>query len=455
MLYAVVDIETTGGFAESNGITEIAIHLHDGVKTIDTYTTLIDPGRDIPGYISGFTGITNEMVAKAPSFDNVAHKIFDLLDNNVFVAHNVNFDYSFVKHQLAMSGYDLNVKKLCTVRYSRKIYPGLKSYSLGNICGYLGIDINDRHRANGDAEATVILLEKLLQKDDGSVLKSFLKKGSKEYLLPPNLPKEQFENLPATTGVYYFHDDQGKIIYVGKAVQIQKRVGQHFGGNTTAKQKQDFLRNIHSITYTECATELMALILESVEIKKHWPAFNRAQKHIDFSFGLYSYEDQHGYIRICIDRIRKNLKAISTYRNLSDAMHSLEKTLIAFSLCPKLCGIDRSKEPCLPSVCNGACEQKESVIAYNKKASAAIEALSDMESFAIISHGFTPDEISCVLIENGVFYGMGYIPHDMKINSVNDLKEFISPMKANLFIRELLDSDSIQNWGKKISLSIS
>lgn len=454
-MYAVVDIETTGGYAESNGITEIAIYVHDGNNVVDQFCSLIDPGRHIPTYISGFTGITNEMVEKAPSFENVAHKIYDLLENNVFVAHNVNFDYSFVKNQLSIAGYNLNVKKLCTVRYSRKVFPGLKSYSLGNICGHLGIHINDRHRAGGDAEATVKLLEILMKTDDGSVLSSFLKKGSKEYLLPPNLPKEVFLQLPQATGVYYFHDEHGKIIYVGKAIQIQKRVAQHFGGNSTRKQKQDFLRNIHSVSYTECATELMALILESIEIKKHWPEFNRAQKHLDFPFALYSYEDRHGYLRICIDRIRKNLKALATFKTMGEALNQLQHILIAYELCPKLCNIDQSKTPCDDAVCHGACEQKEGVSDYNKRAEAAIEELSGMESFAIVGDGLHPDELSCVLIERGVFYGMGYIPHNTPVKEMDELKEFIQPMRANFFIRELLESESVAQWGKKVVLQHS
>ena len=454
-MYAIVDIETTGGYARSNGITEIAIYLHDGTTVIDEFVTLIDPGRDIPNYIAGFTGITNEMVAKAPSFDNVAHRIFDMLEHAVFVAHNVNFDYSFIHNQLALSGYELKSKKLCTVRYSRKIFPGLASYSLGNICAHLNIPISARHRAGGDAEATVKLFELLLANDDGSVLKSFLKKGSKEYLLPPNLPKEQFDKLPLTTGVYYFHNEHGKVIYVGKAVQIQKRVGQHFGGNSTTKQKQDFLRNIHAVTYTECATELMALILESIEIKKHWPEFNRAQKHLDYPYGLYAYEDQHGYLRICIDRKRKNLQSLATFKSMNEALMQLKQLLLSYELCPKLCNIDLTKTPCDDTVCRGACQQKEDVAVYNKRAYAAIEELSGLESFAILGKGFNEDEMSCVLIEKGLFYGMGYLPTSTPLNEINELKTFIQPMRSNFFIRELLGSESISDWGKKVVLQNS
>ena len=149
-MYAIVDIETTGSYAAANGITEISIHIFDGNKVVEIFETLINPCQTIPRYIQAMNGITDEMVAQAPTFDKVADKIHALLDGKIFIAHNVNFDYSFVKSHLAEYGYVYNSKKLCTVRLSRKIFPGFPSYSLGNICHSLGISIRDRHRAGGD-----------------------------------------------------------------------------------------------------------------------------------------------------------------------------------------------------------------------------------------------------------------------------------------------------------------
>lgn len=451
-MYAIVDIETTGGYAEANGITEIAIFVHDGSRVVDSFCTLIDPGRPIPNYISGFTGITNEMVEKAPSFENVAHRVFEMLEHRVFVAHNVNFDYSFIRNQLAQSGYHLQAKKLCTVRYSRKIYPGLSSYSLGNICAHLGISISSRHRAGGDAEATVKLLENLLATDDGSVLKSFLKRGSKEYMLPPNLPREQFDTLPEKTGVYYFHDETGKVIYVGKAVNLRKRVGQHFSGQSTGSKRQDFMREIHAITYTEYATELMALIQESIEIKKHWPRHNRAQKHLDYAYAIYQYEDQNGYLHLCIDRIRKMVKPLTTFRTRAEATERLQKLTLEFDLCPKFCHLTESSSTCNDQVCRGACRQEESVYLYNQRAGEAICALEWADSYAIIGKGRMEDEVSCILIDQGRFYGMGYISGQSPEPNIDSLREVIQPQRENFFIRELIDSDALAKWGRKIKL---
>lgn len=162
-MYAIVDIETTGGFTSGNQITEIAILTHDGQRVVSIYQTLVNPGRSIPSYITGLTGISNAMVASAPDFSEVAETIFSLLGSRIFVAHNVNFDFQFVRQALSMSGFNLNCDKICTISLSRKLFPGQPSYSLGRLCENMGIALEDRHRAYGDAKATSILFEKLLE----------------------------------------------------------------------------------------------------------------------------------------------------------------------------------------------------------------------------------------------------------------------------------------------------
>src|ERR1700743_77967 len=223
-MYAIVDIETTGGHASANGITEIAICIHDGKEVVKRYSTLVNPHREIPIYIQALTGISNDMVENAPSFGQVAHEIYQLLNGQIFVAHNVNFDYSFVRYHLGEAGYELQSNKLCTVRLGRKILPGLPSYSLGKLCRHLGIDNESRHRAAGDANATAILFSLLLQNDNGNHIWEALQQRSREQVLPANLPKDDIDQLPYTPGVYYFHNEKGKVIYVGKARNIKKRV---------------------------------------------------------------------------------------------------------------------------------------------------------------------------------------------------------------------------------------
>ncbi|MGZ3853900.1 MAG: 3'-5' exonuclease, partial [Flavisolibacter sp.] len=180
MIYAIVDIETTGGYAAANGIIEISIKVFDGEKVVEEFETLVNPNQAIPKYIQGFTGINNEMVQDAPVFEEVAEKVYTYLQGNVFVAHNVNFDYSFVKSHLEFYGYSFNAKKLCTVRLARQIFPGLPSYSLGNLCDSLDINLTNRHRAGGDADATVVLFKKLLDNDSRGIIPASLHRNSKE-----------------------------------------------------------------------------------------------------------------------------------------------------------------------------------------------------------------------------------------------------------------------------------
>ena len=252
-MYAIVDIETTGGHAIANGITEIAIVLHNGAVIEGKFHTMINPGMAIPRHISALTGITNEMVYDAPRFEQVAGRIFNLLQDRVFVAHNVNFDYSFIRHQLKQAGYELNARKLCTVRMSRKVFPGFASYSLGNICRDLNISITNRHRAMGDTMATVQLFERVLGSDTSGIVTAMLRGRNKEQYLPPHLHAPDIEQLPGKAGVYYFYNQKKKIVYVGKATNLQQRVKSHFSNNDSSKRKQEFLRNIHSVSFKVCS----------------------------------------------------------------------------------------------------------------------------------------------------------------------------------------------------------
>ena len=286
-MYAIVDIETTGGYAANNAITEVAIVLYDGNHQVKRFESLVNPGIPIPSYVQTLTGITDSMVSDAPTFDDLAEEIYEMLDDAIFVAHNVNFDYSFLKYQLKASGFELKDRKLCTVRLSRKVFPGFPSYSLGNLCRQLGIDISNRHRAGGDVDATVRLFGKILISDTQGHVQAMLKVKSREQYLPMNLPAVQLDNLPMVPGVYYFHDQKGKIIYVGKAKNIRKRVCSHFSNNKPGKQKQEFLRNIYSVTHQTTGTELIAYLLECIEIKQRWPLYNRCLKRFEQTYGLY------------------------------------------------------------------------------------------------------------------------------------------------------------------------
>jgi len=453
-MYAIVDIETTGGYAAAHGITEISILISDGNKVVEKFETLINPRQSIPRYIQAMTGITDEMVAGAPLFEEVAKTIYNFLHDKIFVAHNVNFDYSFVKTHLTAAGYEFNTKRLCTVRLSRKIFPGFHSYSLGKLCNSLDIQIEDRHRAGGDAAATVKVFHKLLQHDTHQHIARSLQRSSKEQVLPPNVPKEHFDQLPYLPGVYYFHNEKGKIIYVGKAKNIRYRVNSHFSNHLDSRQKQNFLRHTHAISFQTCGSELMACILESSEIKRLWPIFNYSQKRWEDVYGIFTYEDQNAYLRLAIEKNKKNLTPFHSFHYLVDGHSVLRKLISEFNLCPRLCFMQTSGEPC-GSGCFGACEQKEKPGEYNKRVEDAIQSLSSRPSYAIVDKGLNGNDQSCILVLNGKLYGMGYIPEDAKILETETLKDYLQPYKENSFIHNLINSYAARYPSKIIMLNNS
>jgi len=456
MLYAVVDIETTGGYAASNGITEIAVFVTDGMHVVREFHTLLNPYYTIPRFVESLTGITNAMVADERDFKSIADELYELLQDKIFVAHNVNFDYSFVKHHFQQAGYELNCKKLCTIRLSRKIIPGLRGYGLEKICHHLGIDIADRHRASGDAAATVKLFHHLLENDTNSDVQTMLRGNSKEQFLPPNIPAQEIKNMPHCPGVYYFHDKKGKVIYVGKAKNLSKRVNSHFSNNKTNKQKQEFLKKIYHVTYRETGTELMAFILESIEIKKLWPEQNRSQKRFQQVYGLYSYQDNNGYIRLFIEKKKKNLKALLTFNLITDAYNQLKKLVDDFELCPKLCFLQSAKIDCqsfLEKKCKGACERKESAEDYNARVTECIFHLEKgLPSFAVVDDGLTEHEQSCILVEKGKFYGMGYLPSDANVAEIDELKNYLTTYSENDYIRGMIYQYAERYPYKKVGL---
>ncbi len=441
MQYAIVDIETTGTYAAANSITEISIHIFDGERIVEVFETLINPQKPIPRYIQSFTGITNEMVRNAPSFDEVAENIYKCLKGKVFVAHNVNFDYSFIKSHLGSAGYDFTEKKLCTVRLSRKIFPGFASYSLGNLCHSLGITLHNRHRAGGDAAATVIVFKKLLAADTQNQINNSLRRDSKEQVLPPNLSENDFAKLPSQPGVYYFHNNKGKVIYVGKALNIRKRVNSHFSNNSASRQKQHFIKHTHSISYQPCATELMACILESAEIKKLWPVFNLSQKRREDVYGFFSYTDQNGYIRLAIEKNKQHLKPIYRFHYLAEGQAIMRRLTKEFELCYKLCSLQKGNQVCAgltDKTCCGACEKKENPKDYNERVQRAIHSLTVQPSFVIVEDSCNPFEQACVLVWDGKFYGMGSVPNDKDPVDMMVLKDFIKPLKESSFTHNLV-----------------
>ncbi len=453
-MYAIVDIETTGGYAENHKVTEIAIYHHDGIQITDKFQTLINPGRRVPYFITGLTGITTEMVSQAPAFTDIAEEIYDWLKDRVFVAHNAHFDYSFLKKEFDDAGIHWSTRKLCTVRLGRKIIPGLDSYSLGRMAESLGIRIADRHRAGGDAEATAKIFDIFLKRDNEGVIAKALKRNSGETILPPNLAKEEFDKLPAKAGVYYFHDGHGTVIYVGKAINIRKRIAGHFSGDAREWNRSNIRNEIHHISYELTGNELIALILESQEIRRLWPKYNLAQKFRIEEWGIFDYEDQRGYMRFAVNIVSRNSRPLITFSSKGDAWNFLWEKVRESELCPKLSGLQTAKGPCYAhqsGTCKGACESKETVEEYNSRVQTSIDSFfGDGETVAIVGRGRVVDEKSLVLVEKGSYLGFGFLSQDVAITDFEAAKSYIKTGKENRLVQNLVNSFLMNPRGTEI-----
>jgi DNA polymerase-3 subunit epsilon len=372
----------------------------------------------------------------------------------VFVAHNAHFDYSFIKKEFETIGVNWQTKKLCTVRLARKIIPGLESYSLGRLAESLGIKIPDRHRAGGDAQATAKIFDVLVKRDNSGVITKALKRNSGETILPPNLAKEEFDRLPAKAGVYYFLDGRGQVIYVGKALNIKKRIAGHFTGEAREWNRSNIRNEIHHITYELTGSELIALILESQEIRRLWPKYNLAQKYKTEEWGVYDYEDRNGYLRFCVNVVSKGTKPLITFSSKGDAWNFMWEKVKAYDLCPKHSGLQLAKGLCFShqsGSCKGACQGVESAKKYNKRAQKAVDSFfEEGESVAIIGQGRKVEEKSLVLIENGSYVGFGFVPKEESIGSLESARNFIKPSKENKVVQNLVNSYLLNPRGAEV-----
>ena len=455
-MYAIIDIETTGSQPAQDRITEIAIFIHDGEKVIDQYNTLINPQRPIPYFISQLTGITDDMVHDAPKFYEVAKDIVEFTDGKVFVAHNVRFDYSFIKKEFADLGFTFQRKTLCTVRLSRSLIPGLPSYSLGKLCHSIDIPLNQRHRAIGDAEATAKLFDKLIKINrpvvDGNLQmatdasEKMLKQEIKTSLLPPHIKKEQVDALPMMPGVYYFYNEAGEVIYVGKSINIKKRIIQHFNIDYKSRKSLEFKNSIADITYELMGNELVALLFESAEIKRMKPQYNRQQRRSVFNTGIFMYEDSNGYKRLTFGSVNKadniSMTPLIALSNQFKAKGFLFHKVAKYNLCQKLCDLYKTNGACFDyqvHQCQGACIGQESPEDYNKRVDAAIDSFSfEHHSFVIVGKGREPGEKSVVVIEHGTYLGFGFVDETFSAQGMDEFKGAIKRYNDNKDVQQLI-----------------
>ncbi len=431
-MYAILDIETTGGKYNEEGITEIAIYRFDGHKIVDRFSSLVNPERSIQPFVVNLTGINNEMLRSAPKFYEVAKRILEITNGTILVAHNAQFDNRILTTEFDRLGYNFEMDTLCTVELSKKLIPDLDSYSLGKLVRSLGIPLSDRHRAQGDAKATLSLFKLLLSKDiSKEIVQQAIRKDPKQQLEPKLL--DIIATAPTDTGVYYMHQADGTIIYIGKSKNIKKRLTQHF--TSDSRKSKRIQLEVTAVTYEKTGNDLIAQLKESREIKKNKPVYNRALRRTLFTHEMMSHTDEKGYIHLKIEKTGQDNDDIPiiTFTNYQQAKSTMYRITEEYTLCQKLTGLYKTEESCFLyglKECLGACIGEELPKQYNKRVLEFISKNSyENKHMLIIDKGRDVDERSVILIENGKYKGYGFYNLNYQVNNIEILKNIINPIQ--------------------------
>ncbi len=438
MLYSIIDVETTGG--PKNKITDISIYTTDCNTIVREFHSLVNPGVTIPYFIQRLTGINNEMVENAPYFHELAKQVLEATRDAVFVAHNVNFDYNVIKNEFKEFGYTFSRKKLCTIKLARKIIPGHKSYSLGKICADLDITIQGRHRAKGDAFATLELFKLLHNKTDDSFFQNLI--THKQITVSDSINEQDLSSLPNTIGVYYFWNQNKQIIYIGKSITIKERVISHF--RSTVKKEIKLCQETVKVTYENTGSDLIAQLKESAEIKNYYPLYNYRQKKIGETYGLTYFTNEQNIIELKIDYLKSITNPLITFDKGDKARQFLRNFIEKHNLCLKYSSLEKGSGSCFYfqiKKCKGVCCGKQSLKEYNKSVLRVITTLQPKKiKEPIFTDGRNEDEIGIVQIENGVYKGYGFLPKGADLSNSNTIKNCIIKQNDNRDIRRIISS---------------
>lgn len=420
-MYAILDIESTGGKYNEEGITEIAIHRFDGHQVVDKFICLVNPEREIQPFVAKLTGINNKMLRSAPKFHEVAKRIVEITEDAVIVAHNAQFDYRILRTEFRRLGYDFQRKTLCTVDLSKQLIPEAESHSLGKLARSLGIPMSDRHRANGDALATLKLFKLLLNKDsDKKIITEVIREETHGELSPNQL--DMVFGLPSETGVYYMHDKDGEIIYLGKTKDIKKRVNQHF--TNVGKLARKLQKETKKVTYATTGSELIAILKAYVEQQKNKPRYNHLSRKKLFTHTVDFSQNGTEHIILDVEKARTLDNKQIAFNGTDAAKSFLNKIAEEFELCPSSLG---TKETCQHGETKMA-----SASDCNEKVLSAFEKYSIRDkNIALTDRGRETGERSFILIKNGRLQGFGYVELNHQINNIPILESIMTPMRSD------------------------
>lgn len=375
-----VDIETTGATARTSRIIEIAlIRVENGIVVAE-YETFLNPGGSVPRFITQLTGITDQDVQDAPYFEDVAEQIMELCEGALFVAHNVSFDYSFVKRAFDELRMPFNPRRVCTVRLSRALYPHHRGHSLEKIIQRHDIPFTNRHRAKDDAKA-IHLFSQLAHAEHGTEqFQAAVAHQLKTQHLPPDFIAPSLEHIPNTFGVYTMKAEDGSILYVGKSIHLRDRVKEHFA--STALREVRLSQQTHSVDFVETRSEFAALLLESKMVKERQPLFNRQLRRIKrYALLVDKTPADSEYIHLGLtyaglSDVSQLDTIYAAYEQKGKALTRLNQIAQTFILCPKLLGLEKTKGACFSyslGRCKGACIGKESAELYNRRVQLALQ----------------------------------------------------------------------------------
>ncbi len=377
----LIDCETTGGKPTQHRVIEIGLLLIDDGQITERWQTFLDPERELPPFITKLTGISPPMLVGQPHFADIAQTLLDKLKDRVFVAHNARFDYGFIKTEFERAGITFNAKTLCSVKFSRALYPQFKRHGIDQIIKRFEFSIENRHRAMDDAEVIWKLFVKSTQLYSDEELASALSPILKTPSLPPNIKQSQVKALPQAAGVYYFYDEKGALLYVGKSVNIRARVMSHFSSDYRSSKEMIMNSKVAHFDFQRTPGDLGAQLLESNEIKRLSPLYNRRLRR---TRKLFSYEVETGpydYKNVTIRETKSDQppdENVGLFRSPRQASKRLEKLADDYFLCFKLLGLEGHPEdqtPCFRRQlkrCFGACEGAEAPEDYNARLAVAM-----------------------------------------------------------------------------------
>ncbi|RRA96432.1 exonuclease domain-containing protein [Paenimyroides viscosum] len=423
-MYAIIDIETTGGQFNKEGITEIAIYKFDGVEIVDQFISLVNPEIPIQPFVVKLTGINNAMLRQAPKFFEVAKRIIEITEGCIIVAHNAPFDYRILKLEFDRLGYKFQKSTLCTVEMSKNLLPDAQAYSLGKLVRSLGIPIADRHRASGDAMATLKLFKLLLDKDiDKQIVKQQIKNEVHQGISPKLF--DILENIPSSIGIFYIHNDKGNIIFIGKSNNIRKKLNQIFTADTKiAKRIQ---KEVYTVTFEETGNELIALLKEREELLHNKPVLNPTQRKSPFLWSVYQEKLENGYQTLKIHKSDGRKNAVQSFKNQKNALQFIN---------------DLYKENEIVEEVQNALSSAENInyptALHNELFSSLIIGNQlKFNNLIIVLKGRNLNEKSAVVIENGIFKGFCFFDLNYQILNAQVLNKILIPL---IYTKDVLNT---------------